>query len=159
MDSVRWWSFLLGAAYTNPLHDLLHVHTLKPIEQLVNLLPGRPKATFGTDGISVDKAVKNRFFAYADISSLKLDYTCFYHPNSMVHDAKFFLRMHLETPRDKVIMSLQILRPQCKKLFQSLYTYRVRFQEYYMGSRSFLLDTEIPYQRVQELKAEYGIDW
>ena len=159
MEMVRWWSFLMGAAYTNPLHDLLHAHTLKPVEQVINLLPGRPKATFGADGVSLHKMSKKRFFPYTDITFLKLDYTCFYHRNSMVHDSKYFLRMHLETSQDRVVMSLQILKPQCEKLLKSLYARRVRFQEYYMGSRSFLLNADIPYKRIQELKAEYGLKW
>ena len=71
----------------------------------------------------------------------------------------FFLRVFFVRQDEEVTIDLATHQRQCKQLFKELYRSRVNFQEYYMGSRSFLLDTEIPYKKVQELKAEYGIDW
>ena len=70
-----------------------------------------------------------------------------------------FLRMEYATSSSHDTVDLNATDYQCRQLFKMLYAQRVRFQEYHLGSRSFLLNTDIPYQRVQELKAEYGIEW
>ncbi len=98
-------------------------------------------------------------YRYENLGQLKCDYTCFYDPSNPMVGSAYFLRVSFVSWNQGHTIDLAVHRGQCKRLFQDLYAQRVRFQEYYMGSRSFLLDTEIPYKRIQELKAEYGIDW
>jgi hypothetical protein len=46
-----------------------------------------------------------------------------------------------------------------KTLFQTWYSMGIKFKEYYKGKRSFLFESHIEYNEIQELKRKYKIDW
>ena len=159
LGEVRWWRYLGGRAYVNPFHDLLYAMSRNPRPTPARTLSGR-QVTFAEQTLSVSPSSEySRTYKYTELILLKLNYTCFKDPRTGSASVYNFLRLEYATDSSHDTVDLSIPEYQCKRLFKILYAQRVRFQEYYMGSRSFLLNTDIPYKRVQELKAEYGIDW
>ena len=160
LDEVRWWRYLGGRAYVNPLHDLLYALSRNTSSAEKRRDPGRRQVTFGDSSISiveVDGAESS--YLYQNLGQIKLDYTCFYDSGDPMVGGSYFLRVSFVSWNQGYTIDLAAHRGQCKRLLQDLYAQRVRFQEYYMGSRSFLLNADIPYKRIQELKAEYGLKW
>ncbi|WP_238750770.1 hypothetical protein [Neolewinella maritima] len=158
LGEIRWWKFLGGAAYTNPLHDLLYALSRSSEPRPTR---DRRQLRFEDHGLAIVQAPpgETQTYTYAELTELHLDYTCFPRPDNHLAGGSFFLRLSLCGSDIDTTIDLRSTHSQCQQVIKLLYARRVRFREYYMGSRSYLLEPNIPYQRVQQLKADYGIEW
>ena len=98
-------------------------------------------------------------FPYAQLDTLKLNYTGYLGDGGFQVGA-YYTRLEYRPVAGRLQrLNLRMSQPQCRLLIGFLYDHRVSFREYVDGQRSYRLDTNISYDRIQELKEKYGIRW
>ncbi|WP_157974548.1 hypothetical protein [Lewinella sp. IMCC34183] len=161
---VRLLGFLRGDAYVNPLHDLLYALSRTSLPHVPGYRGGRiGTVTFDARGITVQEGKEPApLFAYDTLVQLHLDYQTLPGPGSPYARNRvnpYYLHLYLSEPERVLEFDVAASRKSVTRLLQFLYDHRVRFREFRDGLRSYLLETDIRYQQVQELKARYGLDW
>lgn len=164
LAEVRWLAFLRGDAYVNLFQDLLYAVARPHGRQPPPEAPARLRVEFTETGITVTQPEGEPVHhPYEEVPSFRLDYTTLAQEQLVFPgDAQpgFHAILRLSSgvlPRWEYQLAMS--RRQFLRVVDFLYARRVTFREFYGGTRSFRLVTNISYKRVQELKARYGIEW
>ena len=161
-QEVRWWGFLIGDAYVNPFHDLLHALSR---DARPSVARGRGKlrtVTFGEEQFIIrDAKGREEPYRYAELFNLKLFYHELHHQQPLAGRLSFGFFLTLEWDDSAKVRSihLRIGYGQYRSLLDFLYRHHVVFREYLSGLRSYRAETNIPYGKVQEIKREHGVPW
>jgi hypothetical protein len=116
--------------------------------------------TFTDQSFEVNAGDKKQdIYPYHQLTYLKLDYTNFIDPADIHVLSLFYTRMTAGIGDTPLLIGLHMSHERMIALCRYLLDLGVNFQEYYLGSRSFLQETNIPYHRIRQLKAEYGLEW
>lgn len=160
LGEVRWWGFLRGDAYANPFHDLLYAVSRRAGGGGSNTEPAKRSATFTATALTLTAADgTSATLPYAELDTLKLNYTGYLSDGGFQVGA-YYTRLEYRPVAGRLQhLNLRMSQPQCRLLIGFLYDHRVSFREYVDGQRSYRLGTNISYDRIQELKAKYGIEW
>ena len=159
---VRWWGFLIGDAYVNPFHDLLHA-----LSRDARPSVARPRGKLRTVSFQADQLLiehpggQEERFRYDEQSQLKLFYRPFVLPNGTPagKTAGYFLTLEYDDSGKVRSIHLRIGYRVYLSLLDFLYKNRVIFREYVDGSRSYRGETNVPYRKVQEIKQKHGVPW
>jgi hypothetical protein len=162
LKEIRVGAFLRGDAYVNPFHDLLSAFSRSgPKRPAPPPKPFLRRVVFEEDGIRNIEETKTDFTPYAEVDQLRLYFQGIFTELEFA-GGQYITSLRVgyggpDTPRREleVKSSSQRARALCKFLLDR----KVSFKEFYNGSRSFLLDTNLNYRRIQRIKREYGIEW
>ena len=159
---VRWWGFLVGDAYVNPFHDLLHALSR---DARPSVARGRGKlrsVTFAEDQFILRHPDgREERYRYVELFATKLIYQELHQHQPLTGRLSFGFFLTLEWDHSGKVHSihLRIGYGQYRSLLDFLYHHRVVFREYLNGQRSYRAETNIPYGKVQEIKRKHGVPW